>query len=88
MGCAFYALDTAEISKAIQALAILKMELDRTSEVRTKKVKTSLNRIQKGFYDTKEVVKELAEILLKEFKASSLDLLHEHDRKKSTDKKT
>ncbi|HHT9125029.1 MAG TPA: flagellar biosynthesis anti-sigma factor FlgM [Candidatus Brocadiia bacterium] len=70
--------DIVEISKDAQDLektiANLKTELNKIPDVRHEKVDAARSKIQKGFYDTKEVIKETAEILLKEFKASSGDM--------------
>lgn len=62
--------DTVEISKEAQALektvANLRAELNKIPDARPEKVEAARNKIQKGFYDTKEVIKETAEILSKD----------------------
>ncbi len=69
-GDASSASDTVEISKEAQNLEktvkSLRTELNKIPDVRAEKVEAARNRIQKGFYDTKEVAKETAEILLKD----------------------
>ena len=69
-GDASSASDTVEISKEAQDLEktvkSLRTELNKIPDVRAEKVEAARNRIQKGFYDTKEVIKETAEILLKD----------------------
>ena len=69
-GDASSASDTVEISKEAQdvekTVANIKVELNKIPDIRHEKVEVAQNRIQKGFYDTKEVIKETAEILLKD----------------------
>ena len=69
-GDASSASDTVEISKEAQDLEktvkSLRTELNKIPDVRAEKVEAARNRIQKGFYDTKDVIKETAEILLKD----------------------